>query len=99
MYNYAPSIAGWQHMHVFREAAGGIYGQAGIIPSSVSKGGTYSTTFTFTLPLNIQDTNHVHLIGLVNKYSATDASGNAALDADEVPLIGPAPKYSLSISR
>ncbi len=96
MYNYAPSIAGWQHMHVFREAAGGIYGQAGIIPSSVSKGGTYSTTFTFTLPSNIQDTNHVHLIGLVNKYSATDASGNAALDADEVPLIGPAPKYFIT---
>src|SRR5665213_2517287 len=96
LYNYAPSIAGWKHMHVFREAVGGVLGLAGIIPSTVSAGGTYSTTFTFTLPSNIQNPNHVHLLGLVNQYSATDASGNEVLDADEVPLVGPAPKYFIT---
>ncbi|HEY3876460.1 MAG TPA: Omp28-related outer membrane protein [Candidatus Kapabacteria bacterium] len=96
LYNQAPSIAGWEHMHVFREAVGGVLGQPGIIPSSVTAGSTYSTTFTFTLPSNVEDPNHVHLIGMVHEYSATNASGNQVLDAEEVPLIGPAPKYLIS---
>ncbi len=96
LYSLPASIPGWQHMHVFREAVGGIHGQAGIIPASVKAGSNYSTTFTFTLPSNIQDTNHVHLIGLVSAYSATDASGNTVFDAEEVPLIGPAPKYFIT---
>ncbi len=87
MYNYPPSIPGFEHMHVFREAVGGIHGVAGIVPNSPVVGTKYSKTFTFTLPSNIQNKYYVHLIGMVNQYSATDPSGNEVFDAMELPLI------------
>ena len=87
MYNYPESIPGWKHMHVFREAVGGIHGVDGIIPSSVDAGNVFSKTFTFKLPSTIQNNYYVHLIGLVHQYSATDAESNQVFDAMEVPLL------------
>ncbi len=86
MYNFPPSIPGFEHMHVFREAVAGIHGQSGIIPSSAAAGTPYTATFTFHLPTSVENPNHVHLIGIVHEYSATDANGNEVLDAQEVPL-------------
>jgi hypothetical protein len=87
MYNYPESIPGWMHMHVFREAVGGIHGVTGVIPATTSVGGVYSKTFTFPLPTTVQNKYYVHLIGLVHQYSSTDAESNQVFDAMEVPLL------------
>lgn len=79
-------IAGFQHMHVYRGSMAGIFGAKGIIPSSVTPGQEFSTTFSFRLPYSVQNPNHVKVIGIVNQYSATDASKNEVFDAVEQPL-------------
>ncbi|SRR5579883_517006 len=85
-YNSPGSISNWQYMDVFREAVGGIYGQKGVIPASVTAGATYSYTFTFPLPTVVVNPNHVHLVGIVHQFSATDKTKNTVYDEQEVKL-------------
>jgi hypothetical protein len=86
MYSQPYDIAGFQHLHVFREAVGGVLGVDGIIPATTTAGGVYSKTFTFVLPTNVLNPNRVKLVGIVNQYSATDATANEVFDAMQVPL-------------
>ncbi len=98
-YNYGTGTAGsgtianYVFNHVFRQAVVGVWGLSGVIPAKVSKGSTYSQKFTFPLPDNVMNANHVSLLGFVHQYSKTNAASNTILDVDQVPLIGSRPKY------
>jgi len=85
-YSYPTVIPNWQYMDVFREAVAGVKGAAGIIPPSAGANASYSATFSFLLPTNVVNPNHVHIIGLVHQFSATDPSLNTVYDAMSVKL-------------
>lgn len=95
------TISGWQHMHVFREAVGGVKGTAGVIANPTVPGTVYTKTYTFKLPSSIVDTNHLHLIAIVHQYSATDKTKNAVFDAyetDGFQLQAPKPEVTIELS-
>jgi hypothetical protein len=79
-------IANFVYNHVYRGSMAGILGAKGIIPGSVSAGQEFTTTFRFHLPYTITNPNHVHLVGIVHSYSATDGSQGEVFDAEEHPL-------------
>lgn len=76
-------IVGFVHRDVARHFMGGAWGQAGVIPNSIVALTPYSHTFTYTLP-NGWDTDHVHLVAVVQKYgnSLADRSILNALEFD-----------------
>lgn len=43
-------LVGYLHRHVVRNIPSGAFGTAGVIPSSVAPAGTYSKTYTWTVP-------------------------------------------------
>ena len=81
------TIPNYTFNHVFRQAVVGVWGLKGVIPASAAAGSTYSQKFTFPLPDNVSDPNHVNLVGFVHKYSKTSAASNMIFDADQQPLI------------
>ena len=63
----------------------GVFGNAGVIPSSVSPGSTYSETFTYVIPTTYDETE-ISVIGFVS-YSNPGAIGEREiLNADEKKL-------------
>ena len=81
----ASVVPGYAHMHVLRALLGGAWGTSGIISSTVSVGGTYSQTFTYTVPAQMNPAK-MHVIGTLHQYNATDITANQVFDAAEVPL-------------
>jgi len=79
-------IKNFTHMHVLRFAAGGAWGTKGVIPPSAASGATYTQTYSFRLPGNVMNPNHVSVIGFVHQYNSSSLASNEILDAHEVPL-------------
>ena len=78
-------IVGFSHGHVLRANEPGVFGNAGVIPSSVSPGSTYSETFTYVIPTTYDETE-ISVIGFVS-YSNPGAIGEREiLNADEKKL-------------
>ncbi len=57
-------IIGFNHRHVLRANPSGVYGNAGVIPSTVAPGSHYSETFTYVVPASYDD-NELNIIGFV----------------------------------
>lgn len=65
--NIGDTIPDYVHKYVLRGLPSGLTGNSGVIPTSVTKGSSYSEDFTFTLPDSF-DENRVSLIGIVANY-------------------------------
>jgi len=86
---YAPladPIVGWAHNHVLRKALGGAWGDASIIPSTVTAGSNYTKTYTYTLPGTWRE-DYVSIVGLVEEYN-DDYKYRNILNGEEAKLIG-----------
>jgi len=62
-------IVGFVHDGVVRAMLGGAWGTAGVIPMSVADGGTYSTTYQYTLGPD-QIPERIRLVGVLSRYGA-----------------------------
>ena len=63
-------IIGYNHRRVLRALPGGTYGNAGVIPATVSPGSSYTESFTYTLPASYDETN-LSIVVAVGLYSPT----------------------------
>jgi hypothetical protein len=82
LYGLGNPILNYTHNHVLRYAAGGAWGNAGIIPASVAAGDEFYVTYTKVIPAN-WDINNLHVIGMVNLHGT---SLRPILNAEEVPF-------------
>ncbi|MEH6763632.1 MAG: Omp28-related outer membrane protein [Aequorivita antarctica] len=74
-------IIGYNHKHVLRANLPGVYGNAGIIPSTVSAGSVYSETFTYVLPANYDKTK-ISVVGFL-AFSVPEVGQREILNADQ----------------
>jgi hypothetical protein len=86
-YGLGDPIVGYVHRHVARALLPGTWGRAGVIPSSPTASQSFSTTFTYTLPVGYNE-NRVHLVAFVNEVSANHTA-DEILNAEEASLLGP----------
>ncbi len=85
-YGQGSTIPNYVHNGVARmNLANDIWGTAGVIPASVTAGGTYNKTYTYTVP-STWNANKVYVVGMVNKRGTTTTT-NEILNAARV-LIG-----------
>lgn len=82
----ADPVVGWAHNHVLRKAIGGAWGDAGIIPSTVTSGSNYTKTYSYILPQTWRE-NYVSLVGIVEEYNS-DYKYRNILNAEEAKLTG-----------
>lgn len=82
LYGLGNPILNYTHNHVFRYAAGGAWGNSGIIPASVAAGDEFYVTYTKVIPAT-WDINNLHIIGMVNLHGT---SLRPILNAEEVPF-------------
>jgi hypothetical protein len=74
-------IIGYNHKHVLRANLPGVYGNAGIIPSTVSAGSMYSETFTYMLPANYDETK-ISIVGFL-AFSVPEVGQREIINADQ----------------
>ena len=83
------SIAGYVQHHVERKLMNGVWGTAsstGNIPATTTDGGTYTQTYTYTLP-SAWRTKFIKLVAFVNEYSTNYTSEkNVVLNAVSMKL-------------
>lgn len=84
LYQLGDPILNYTHKHVMRDALGGAWGTAGIISNNVNYGSTFTHTYTYTLPANI-DENKVDLVAFVQKFGPT-AADREILNSAEMTL-------------
>lgn len=73
-YSFPCDITTYVHDGVARlNLANDHFGTAGVIPSSVTSGGSYSKTYTYTLP-STWNASKVYIIAFVSKYGSTVAA-------------------------
>lgn len=77
-------IVGFVHNHVLRALPGGAFGNAGVVPSTVSPSSQYSESFTYTLPASFDEEN-IYLIGFMAYYSGS-VGQREVIDAAQQPL-------------
>ncbi len=77
-------IIGYSHRHVLRANPSGAYGNAGVIPSTVSPGSYYSETFTYVIPASYDETE-ISVVGFV-AYANPVIGEREILNADEALL-------------
>jgi hypothetical protein len=75
----------WAQNHVLRLMAGGPWGSVGVIPSAPQAGGTYSKTYTVSVPSTWRY-NYIHLVGLVQEYNS-DVNKRLVLNSTRVTLV------------
>ncbi len=80
-YGAGNPIIGYNHKHVLRANLPGVYGNAGIIPSTVSAGSVYSETFTYVLPANYDETK-ISVVGFL-AFSVPEVGQREILNADQ----------------
>jgi len=78
-------IIGYIHRHVLRANEPGVFGNAGVIPSPVAPGSTYSETFTYVIPASY-DENEISVIGFVSYTNPGAIGEREILNADEKKL-------------
>jgi hypothetical protein len=86
-YTLPDPIIGYQHRHVCRAMLGGPWGSPGSIPSSVTDGSSYTTSYNYTIPSN-WDTSKIVLIGMVMRYDP-DYQQRYIYNSVMVPLVNP----------
>ncbi len=70
-YQKGDPITSYYQRHTARtNLSSTIWGDAGIIPTTVTTGGSYNKTYTYTLPAG-WNASHVHIVGFVSKWGAT----------------------------
>ncbi len=74
--------ADYAHMHVLRSYLGGTFGDAGVIDDNSAAGKTYAKKYTFAIPASYKK-KHLHIVGMVQKYNATDVNDRAVDNAIE----------------
>lgn len=62
-------IVGFHHNHTLRAAIGGAWGNGDSIPATINDGDSFTHTFTYTVPTG-QDPDSMHIVGVVQNYSA-----------------------------
>ena len=67
-------IAGYVHNHVDRKLLDGSWGVAGVIPATTTDGGTYTKSYSYTIP-NTINVAHATLVAFVYQYNANYTSG------------------------
>jgi hypothetical protein len=77
-------IIGFVHNHVLRALPGGSFGNAGVIPGTVSPNDVYSETFSYTLPASMDETK-IKLIGFMAYHSAVIGE-REVIDAAQIDL-------------
>jgi hypothetical protein len=77
-------IPGYYHNHVVRKMLGGSWGQAGIIPSQVSRGDRYVFSKTFKMDSKWKP-GQLHVVGILQLYDA-DKLRRQILNSVEAPL-------------
>lgn len=85
-------IKNYQHMHVVTKILGGAWGVAGIIPSTVTKGSSYTYTFSYKLPAETTSPTrwkerNIKLVALLQEYF-DDVNDRNILNAEEITLLG-----------
>lgn len=84
-YNYPCVITNFVHNHVAKiNLANDNWGTAGVIPSSVTSGSTYTQAYSYTLPTSwpspsgtmsqIINTSNVYIVAFVSKYGAASSA-------------------------
>jgi Outer membrane protein Omp28/FlgD Ig-like domain len=73
-YNKGDPIVSYYQRHTARTNLAANWGDAGIIPSTVSANNTYSKTYTYTIP-GTWDASHTFIVGFVSKYGTNGAGG------------------------
>ncbi len=68
-YKKGNPIKNYYHRHVLRAWLGGPWGEAGVIPSTVQDGGTYTKSYTYKIPNNF-DVSKIKVIGIVQMYNS-----------------------------
>ncbi len=77
-------IIGYNHRRVLRANEPGVYGNAEVIPTTVSPGSIYSETFTYVIPASYDETE-ISVIGFVS-YSKPVIGQREILNADQKHL-------------
>lgn len=75
-------IIGFEHDRVVRSMLGGPWGTSGVIPGVVAAGESYSTTYSYVIPVD-QDLQRMTVVGIVGFY-ATDTHQRHILNAVQV---------------
>lgn len=83
-YQAGNPIVGYQHRHVGRWWVGGVFGEPNSFPMNITDGGTYSKTYTLTLP-NDYDENRVYLVGMIQEFTG-NVNERPILNAEEQKL-------------
>ena len=81
-YGAGDPIIGFVHNHVLRANEPGVFGNAGVIPSTVTAGSQYSETFTYVVPATYDETK-LSVIGFVSYSNQGVIGGREILNADE----------------
>jgi len=76
-YSQAATIAVYYQRDVARINLASAYGTKGIIPTTVSAGGTYSKTYSYTLPSGWND-KHVKIVGFVEHWGSKPAMADTS---------------------
>lgn len=80
-YGAGDPIIGFVHNHVLRANEPGVFGNAGVIPSTTAPGSTYSETFTYVVPATCDETE-ISVIGFVSYSDQGVIGGREILNAD-----------------
>ena len=83
--NQSHPITGYVHNHVLRKMLGNPEGATANIPTTVISGSSYSKTFTYTVPSNI-DENKITLVGLIQRYGSDQVSDREVINANSQHL-------------
>jgi len=79
-------IVGYVHNDVLRAVPSGPLGTTGVIPSPASPGGSYSQTYTYTMP-GSSDASNMYIIGFASYINSGDnILGNEIINVSGLPL-------------
>jgi thiol-disulfide isomerase/thioredoxin len=83
----SPSIiTGYAHNHVLREMLGTPAGATASIPATVTNGSSYSKTFTYTLPVDYDETQ-ISLVGVIQRHGSSVINDRNVVNANSQHLV------------
>ncbi|MBS1783285.1 MAG: choice-of-anchor J domain-containing protein [Bacteroidetes bacterium] len=93
-YQLGNPMIGFKHQHVVEAMLGGSWGDAGIIPTNVSSGQSFTKTYTYTIPATLSgpiyrwNENNMHIVAYVSEYDA-NPTARPILNSAETHLLWP----------
>ena len=96
-------IVGYVHNDVLRAVPSGPLGTTGVIPSPANPGGSYSQTYTYTVP-STSNPNNMYIIGFASYInSGNNILGNEIINVSDLPItvtnIGEASEEKVSVGE